>query len=373
MLQEKIHLEPARPVTANPLELAVIIPTFNEATSVSPLLARLAVALAGIHWEAIFVDDNSPDGTADLVRSLGRTDLRVRVIQRIGRRGRSTAVIEGMLATSAPILAVIDGPMQHDERILPQLYDAVRTGRCDVAVGSRLCEGGSVASAAGDGGFVPQLVGRLGQLVVKTSVSDPMSGLFCVARAPLMAALPSMSGDGFKVLLDILASSPQPLRVAEIVHEFRSGERAATDAMLGVEYIMLLADKLVGWLIPLRLLSFIAVGGTGVFVHLAVLGTALYVGAQFLLAQFAAVMVAMTFNFFLHNVVTYRDRRLHGWQILTGLLSFYAVCMVGALANIGIGTWFSAYDDRWWLAGMAGVVVGAVWNFAATSFVTWRK
>ena len=234
MLLEKLELGSARPVTAKPLELAVIIPTFNELANVAPLLEKLTLALAGIHWEAIFVDDNSPDGTAGLVREIARTNLNVRIVQRIGRRGLSTAVVEGMLATSAPVVAVIDGDMQHDERILPQLYDAVRLGQADIAVGTRYSSGGGMGDWSRERQRISQIATQLGQAILGTTVSDPMSGFFAVSRTAFMAALPKMSGVGFKVLLDLLSSSPTALRVAEVPYRFRTREAGESklDAMV---------------------------------------------------------------------------------------------------------------------------------------------
>jgi dolichol-phosphate mannosyltransferase len=202
-----------------------------------------------------------------------------------------------------------------------------------------------------------------------------MSGFFVVRRETLMAAMPRLSGVGFKILLDIVASLPTPPRVAEVPYVFRTrhaGESKA-DTMIAAEYLTLLIDKLVGRYIPTRLVSFLAVGALGVGVHLTVLGSLLALGAQFLTGQLAAVATAIAFNFFLNNLFTYRDRRLHGWKIVTGLLSFYLISSIGAVANIGIGSWVHQMDSRWWLAGLAGVVIGAVWNFAASSFLTWRK
>jgi dolichol-phosphate mannosyltransferase len=357
------------------LELAIIIPTFNEVKNVEPLLERLSLALAGINWEAVFVDDNSPDGTADLVRFIGITNRNVRVVHRIGRRGLSTAVIEGMLATSAPVLAVIDGDMQHDEAILPQLFQKVASGAADLAIGTRYSDGGSVGEWDESRHRASQFATQLGQWALKTDMSDPMSGFFAISRQSLMATLPKLSGVGFKILLDIACSSPTPLRIAEIPYCFRVREAGESKigARVAVEYLALLADKTIGRLIPLRLFSFLIVGGLGVGVHLSMLGAALALGFSFLSAQISAVMTAMTFNFFLNNLFTYRDRQLRGWKIVTGLASFYAVCSIGAVANIGIGTWVSAQHEVWWLAGLAGVAVGVVWNFAASSFVTWRK
>jgi dolichol-phosphate mannosyltransferase len=376
MRHEVITSSALRVVEADqPLGLAVIIPTFNESANVRPLLDKLSRALVGINWEAVFVDDNSPDGTADLVRQIGLTNRNVRVVHRIGRRGLSSAVIEGMLATSAPVLAVIDGDMQHDETILPQLMAKITKGEADVAIGTRYSAGGSVGEWDQSRQRISQFATQLGQWALKTTVSDPMSGFFVLARPTLMAAMPKLSGVGFKILLDIISSSPTPLRVAEVPYRFRVREAGESKigALVAMEYGSLLLDKTIGRYVPVRLINFLAVGGMGVVVHLAMLGTMLSAGLSFMYANVMAVMLAMTFNFFLNNVFTYRDRQLKGWKMLQGLLTFYAVCSIGGIANVGIGTWVNAQEARWWLAGMAGVVIGAVWNFAASSFVTWKK
>lgn len=375
MRQDFIAVDAGLAVDHGPLELAVIIPTFNESANVERLLGRLAIVLAGICWEAVFVDDNSPDGTAEVVRQIALDNRRVRVVHRIGRRGLSSAVIEGMLATAAPVLAVIDGDMQHDETVLPQLFAKVRSGEADIAIGTRYGEGGSVGSWDTGRVRISRIATRIGQMVTKTPLTDPMSGFFAVSRETLMAAIPKLSAVGFKVLLDIVASLPAAPRIAEISYTFRvrdAGESKAS-ARVAAEYLALLADKTIGRFVPIRLLSFLLIGGMGVVVHLTALGSALWVGATFLTAQIGAVVVAMSFNFFLNNAFTYHDRQLRGWKMLAGLLSFYAVCSVGALANIGIGTWVNGQHERWWVAGLAGVAIGAIWNFAASAFVTWRK
>ena len=375
MRQEIIDTRRAWAVAERPLELAVIIPTFNESFNVQRLLERLSIALAGISWEAVFVDDNSPDGTSDTVRRIALENRHVRIVQRIGRRGLSSAVVEGMLASAAPVLAVIDGDLQHDEAILPQLFEQIRSGAADVAVGTRYADGGGTGDWDSGRLRMSRWATRIGKLALGTELSDPMSGFFVLSRTTLMAALPRMSGVGFKILLDIVASLPTAPKISEIPYHFRSREvgESKAGALVAVEYLALITDKTIGRFIPIRLLSFLAIGSLGVGVHLSVLGTLLAAGSSFLNAEIAAVFVAMTFNFFLNNIFTYRDRQLRGWKMLRGLLSFYAVCGFGGLANIGIGTYLNGQDSSWWLAGLAGVVVGAIWNFAASSFITWRK
>ncbi|WP_447932879.1 glycosyltransferase [Sphingopyxis fribergensis] len=362
------------PVDTLPLEVAVVVPTLNEAANVEKLIEKLSVVLAGRGWEVVFVDDNSPDGTSELVRRIGRKLRHVRIVQRVGRRGLSSAVVEGILATAAPVIAVMDGDLQHSEDALPRLIDAI-AGGADIAVGTRYVAGGGIGEWDKDRARMSRLATRAGQVALGTEVSDPMSGFFAVRRDAFERALPRLSAIGFKILIDILASSPAPLKVAEIPYQFRI--REAGESKIGArviaEYAELIADKTIGRFVPVRLLKFLMVGGLGVFVHLAVLRTILGTGSAFITAQTAAVMTAIAFNFFLNNSFTYADRKLKGWRLIGGLASFYAISALGAVANIGIGTWMAGHDERWWVAGVAGVLVGAIWNFAMSSALTWRK
>lgn len=362
-------------IDALPLDVAVVVPTLNEAANVEKLIAKLSVVLAGRGWEVLFVDDNSADGTSELVRRIARESRHVRIVQRVGRRGLSSAVVEGILATAAPIVAVMDGDLQHSEETLPRLIDAIADGAADIAVGTRYVAGGGIGDWDRYRARMSRLATRAGQIALGTDVSDPMSGFFAVRRDAFERALPRLSAVGFKILLDILASSPVPLKVAEIPYQFRT--REAGESKLGVrviaEYAELIADKTIGRVVPVRLIKFLMVGGLGVFVHLAVLRMILGAGSAFFTAQTAAVMTAIAFNFFLNNSFTYADRKLRGWRLFGGLASFYAISALGAVANIGIGTWMAGQDERWWVAGVAGVVVGAIWNFAMSSALTWRK
>ncbi|KTE19353.1 dolichol monophosphate mannose synthase [Sphingopyxis sp. H050] len=375
MRHDRFLADPILPVDTLPLEVAVVVPTLNEAANVEKLIERLSVVLAGRGWEVVFVDDNSPDGTSDLVRRIGRSSRHVRVVQRVGRRGLSSAVIEGILATAAPVIAVMDGDLQHSEDALPRLIDAIEKDGAEIAVGTRYVDGGGTGDWDRGRVRMSRLATRAGQIALRTDVSDPMSGFFAVRRDAFERALPRLSAIGFKILLDILASSPTALKVAEVPYTFRT--REAGESKIGVrviaEYAELIADKTIGRFIPVRLLKFLMVGGLGVFVHLAVLRALLGLGDSFLTAQTGAVIVAIAFNFFLNNSFTYADRKLQGWRVLGGLASFYAISALGAVANIGIGTWMAGHDERWWVAGVAGVLVGAIWNFAMSSALTWRK
>jgi dolichol-phosphate mannosyltransferase len=356
-------------------EFAVIVPTFNEAANVAGIVDALDVALAGIRAEIVFVDDWSQDGTAARITEIANTRPDVRVIRRFDRRGLSGAVIEGMMATSAPIVAVIDGDGQHDERLLPRLFDLVRSERADVAIGSRYCEEGSTGAWDERRLAYSRAATRLSRLVLRGPVSDPMSGFFAIRRETVEALLPRLSGRGFKILFDLLSSSPEPLRTVELPFHFR--ERTAGESKLGtgivLDYLVMIADRLIRRHVPSRFVMFALVGTLGLGVHLGVLRALLGLGTGFDVAQGGAVLTAIAFNFLINNSFTFRDRKLRGMRLLAGLASFYAVCGLGALANIGTGAVLFAGHHTWWVSGVAGAVVGSLWNFAAATLVTWRK
>jgi dolichol-phosphate mannosyltransferase len=357
-------------------ELAVVVPTFNERDNVSEVVSRLEDCLRGEAWEVIFVDDDSSDGTAARVREIARQNPRVRCLQRIGRRGLSSACVEGMLASSSPYLAVMDGDGQHDETVLPRMLELLKAGRVDVVVGSRYTDGGGIGSWNASRAQMSRFATRLSRAVIKHDLSDPMSGFFALRREVLELSVRNLSSIGFKILLDVIASSPAPLRVQEVPYQFRNrhaGEsKLDSQAMWG--YAMLLADKLIGGAVPVRFVAFALVGGVGVFVHFAVL-TALFraMSLPFTASQTGAALAAMTTNFILNNALTYRDMRLKGWRWVKGLISFMLTCSLGALSNIGVAAYLFKQHTLWALSALTGIVVGAVWNYAMTATFTWAK
>ena len=361
------------------LELAVVIPTFNERANAPVLIEKLGEALAGRNWEAIFVDDNSPDGTADAVRELARTDPRVRVIQRIGRRGLSTACIEGMCATAAPLVAVIDGDLQHDETLLPKMLDALLADtQLDVVVGSRFVEGGGTGEWDRDRVAKSEFATRLSRRVLKADLTDPMSGFFMIRTGIVRDLVPRLSGIGFKILLDIMTASPRPLAYRELPYVFRTralGE-SKLDYVVALEYLIALYDRMFGKFVPVRFAMFSAIGTLGAGVHFTVLWALFRVAdLPFVTGTIFATAVAMTFNFFLNNALTYREQRLKGLRALFGgWVSFCLVCAVGAAANVGVASFLHDVEHGdWRLSALSGIAVAAVWNYALSSRFTWGR
>jgi len=358
------------------VELSVIVPTFNEASNVAEMVRRLETCLAGIAWEVIFVDDNSPDSTAEVVRGIAAQHPQVRCLQRLGRRGLSSACIEGFLSSSAAYVAVIDGDGQHDETILPDMLRALRGGALDIVVGSRYVSGGGIGNWQEKRASMSRFATKLSRLVLRGDLADPMSGFFMFNRTAMSDIFPRLSGIGFKILVDLFASASRPLRFLELPYGFR--ERHAGESKLDNQavwdFLMLIADKKVGHVVPVRFVTFTLVGGLGIPVHLLVMSLAFAMfDASFIVAQTVAALAAMTTNFFLNNVLTYRDRQLRGWGLLRGWFSFVLACSVGAVANIGISSFMYDMKFQWVVSAVAGILIGAVWNYAVTALYTWRR
>lgn len=357
-------------------QTAIVVPTFNEASNVEPLVEAISDAMGSVSWELIFVDDNSPDGTAQRVRELAKRDSRVRLVHRVGRRGLSTACIEGIMASTADYCVVMDADFQHDEAIIPQLLDALKTGHVDLAIGSRYASGGGFGEWSQSRLTISRLATWMAQKLTGTKISDPMSGFFAVRRDVFLRSLPGMSSIGFKVLLDIAASAPTTLTIAEVPYVFRLRTRGESklDSLVLWEYFQLLIDKTIGRWIPTRFVSFAIIGAFGVIVHFLVL-TFLFgvIDIGFMTSQAIATAVTISNNFFLNNQLTYSDRRLRGFSLLKGWISFNLVCAVGGFANVGVADWLFERPIGWIWSAFAGIAVSVVWNYAMSNIFTWRK
>ncbi|MGZ3172344.1 MAG: glycosyltransferase [Croceibacterium sp.] len=374
------HMQIAEAVDAasKPLELAIVLPTLNEKANVAPMVARIEQALGASGWEAVFVDDNSRDGTADVVREIAKTDPRVRVIQRIGRRGLASAAIEGMCATAAPYVAVMDADHQHDPALLLDMLAAVKSGEYDLAYASRFAEGASAEGLSSKGREKgSRLANSLARKLTGSELSDAMSGFFLLRSEQLRSQADRLSGIGFKIMLDILATAEPTLRVKEFPLKFaqRASGESKLDHGVVLDFLAGLYERWLGRFIPTRFALFGTVGALGVVVHMAVL-TPLYklLHVPFTASQATAAIVAMTFNFWLNNLLTYRDQKLVGARgLFFGWAKFCAACAIGAFANVAVAAMLNGNGVHWYAAAIIGVTVASVWNYALSSKFVWGR
>ena len=350
----------------------MVAPTFNERDNVAKLVERLDAVLVGVRWEAIFVDDDSPDGTASAVKAIAATDQRIKCLRRVGRRGLAGAVIEGALASAAPFVAVIDADLQHDETLLPRMLAALRAGEADLVVGSRYLDAaGLQAGLSPVRKWGSGLATAIGRRALKSEVSDPVSGFFMVRREAFDRVAERLEPAGFKILFDLIASQPAPLRIKELAYAFqaRTAGESKLDGRVVLEYLGLVAAKLSGDLIKPRMVFFALVGLSGVVVHMSVL--ALVHDLRFWVAQAVAAITAMTSNYLINNAVTYRDRRLERWALVTGYLRFLARGSISLAANVAVAAELHVHGLPWPLAGLSGAVCGAVLNYVSTFVGVW--
>jgi dolichol-phosphate mannosyltransferase len=365
-----------------PTELSVIVPTFNERENIAAIVEKLDRVLGALQWEVIFVDDASPDRTADAVRALARTDRRVRLISRHNRRGLASAVVEGGLAAAGDIVAVMDGDLQHDENVLPELYRLVAFGEADIASASRFLDDHAREGLGTDSRLRISNNGiALANRFFDLQLTDPLTGFFAIRREALERAVPNLSGLGFKILLDLVtAIEPRP-RVSEVPFHFR--QRAAGESKLDrrvmYDFLLFFLEKWIGRFAPIpgTWLSIALVSTLGVLVHLAVVIPAVSVlEAPFAPAQLLAAVVSMFATFSANNLISHRDSTLKGRRFWTGFAVFSLLCGVGIFANVGVAALIHSDFSRmiYVVPATAGALISVVWNFAASkAFARWKK
>jgi len=355
--------------------VSIIIPVFNEAANVEPMVAAIDEAMVDDDWEILFVDDDSPDGTADKVTEVARRDARVRLVLRVSDRGLAKACIQGMLSSTADYLCVIDGDGQHDPKTIARLLAPLQTGEADIVSGARdLNDGGALEGLSSGRRKLSQVGNALCNFAMGREVTDPLTGLFAIRRDAFLRVARRLSDSGFKLLFDILASD-HALRHREVGFTFRSrmhGE-SKLDMLNLWQFFVLLIEKLSRGIVSARFVSFILVGGSGVAVHFAVFLPALAAGISFPVAQTMAAVIAMTSNFLLNNQLTFRDRRLSGFDIVRGWFLFLIISSVGLVANVAVASLtFQQFQGFALLASMTGVIMDAIWKFVVSGQLVWR-
>lgn len=355
--------------------VSVIVPTFNEAGNVARLHDDLDAALAGLAWELVVVDDDSPDGTADAVRRLADGHGNVRCVQRVQERGLASAVHWGVQAAHGEIVVVMDGDGQHEPALIPAMVEALAAG-ADIASGSRFLGNGAAEGLASRRRLALSERGnRLTNLMLGHDLTDPLTGFFATSRRLFLDSIPRLQADGFKVFFD-LAWHNRRAAIRELPFDFR--RRRHGDSKLGFYVAWLLACDIVAklslGLLPPRLVSFVGVGLVGSIFHFSVLYTVLAAGAAFWVAQAVATVVALVFNFSINNVLTYSDQRLRGATFWKGLLLYSLIASVGIVANVSTAQLaYVRLNGHAFLASTTGLVIDVIWRFVVSNRLVWGR
>jgi len=362
-------------------QLTVVIPTYNERGNVAEIVSRLDRSLQAIRWEVIFVDDCSRDGTGDVVREIATRDPRVRLILRHNRRGLSSAVVEGALAASAELVAVMDGDLQHDESVLPQLYTTVARGDGEIASASRfLAPGGADGLSSETRHRISNTGIKLANTLFGLQLTDPLTGFFVVRRDVVINALPKLSEVGFKILLDLIATAKPRPKIVEVPFQFRERKHGESklDNRVMYDFFLFFIEKKIAPILPLpaRFISFGLINSFGILINLAVLTLTMNaLGATFQNATLAATVIAMIFNYWANNALTYRDRRLKGFRFYFGFVVFAGLSSVGVIANVGVASMLHAqYQSLFYLVpAVLGALLTVVWNYVVTLAFVWGQ
>ncbi len=361
--------------------LSLILPTFNEAKNLPELLPKLEETLAGIVHEIIIVDDDSPDRTWEVAHEISEQREDVHVIRRVGRRGLSSAVVEGFLAAKGDVLAVMDADGQHDLTVLPTLYNTVKSG-ANITIGSRYVSGGSVGEWDERRHLLSRIATGLAVRLCKVNVRDPMSGFFALDRETFESTLPRLNPKGFKILLDFLVHVPKGTTAAEVPFTFgkRLHGKSKLSAAVQIAFLEYLYDVTFGRFIPLTFIKYCIVGSLGVIVHVVMyeLVSLSFREAEalslfgFSLSVLAAIETAIIFNFLLNNVWTFAHVKLRGLPALFGFVKFNLACAIGALANLATAAFLFTHGSAELLSVIAGALVGTCWNYTVNRLMTWR-
>jgi dolichol-phosphate mannosyltransferase len=360
-------------------ELTIIIPTFNECDNVEELILKLSIVLRDINYEVIFVDDDSPDKTYLKLREISINNPNIRFIHRIGRRGLSSACVEGMLSTSAPFFLIMDADMQHDESIIVKMYNFVKNHNYDVAIGSRYIDTGKILNWNKDRIIMSELATKLSSFIFKQKIKDPLSGFFMLKREVFDNSFRKLSNIGFKILLDILTVQNTELKIIEVPYTFKARKfgESKLDNVIIWQFVILLIDKKFGKWMSLNFIQFSIVGFFGLFIHLGTLYLLHSTSTiSFINAQIISTFIAITFNYVANNSLTYSNLKLRGLNFLKGWVLFNCICGFGALANFALSDYLyelhSFAQVNWLMPAVAGILIASVWNYSTSTFFIWE-
>ena len=362
------------------INLSVILPTFNERNNILSLLDELLKLSESYEIELIVVDDSSTDGTSSSVRELAQADRRIRLINRLGRAGLSSAIKEGCLCATGEVLAIMDTDGQHEVRSVANGLKKLIEDKLDFVTGSRFLEESSIkglSDARKGGSNVANTLARFSLPNRYSHLTDFMSGCMILDRQSCISFIERIDVNGFKFFYELLAVSKGKLKGEEIELIFQPRQYGSSKLDIAIvwDFLVSLVHTCLQRSIPRKAISFAFVGSTGVFVQFFVIYSLIwFVGIDFEKALPFAVVIAASSNFLINNALTFRSNRLRNRALIIGLFKFLIVSSLPILANVGLATTFFTYvSPNTLLSQIAGIIVVYIWNYAASSRLVWNN
>lgn len=356
-------------------EISIIIPTYNEVKNIPILIALLREHLHGLSWQAIIVDDDSPDGTYQIAKEISEKDKRISCIRRINERGLSSACIEGMTASKAKYLAVIDADLQHPVETLPKMLTEIKDMRADILVGTRYKYGQISSDWPFHRRIISKVATNLSKLILsKKTVTDPMSGYFLITKELFEQVRPKLSGVGFKILFDILTVAPSSVKISEYPIKFgiREHGESKLNSLVAWQFFMSIAQRMTLGAISISALSYFSVGTLGVLLHFIIFYFLfILLRIPFEISQFFSSAFSMLGNFLLNNTLTFRPIVLVR-QKFTGYFKYATICLLGACLNTFIAAQCFTIGVQPYLSAGIGILAVAFWNYLLSKKIVWR-
>ncbi|MEM0020842.1 MAG: glycosyltransferase family 2 protein [Fervidicoccaceae archaeon] len=355
-------------------KISIVIPTYNEAGNMLPLLSRIKQALGEENYEVIIVDDNSPDGTANRAieasSELNMSD-RVKVIVREKERGLSTAVIRGIESSSGDIVVVMDADLQHPPEDIKRIIHPIVSGKAEVSIGVRKGKGYRGLS------FFRKIISRGASLVSKLllpqtrNITDPMSGFFAFRRDVFLRTKGSLNPRGFKIMLELIVKGKVPdNKIAEVEYTFEKRQwgksKLNSREMLNFVWHLLVLNEF-------RILKFMLVGVSGIFVNEGVLWLAYY-REKILLEISAALGIESSIisNFILNSLLTFGKRK--GGSIAEKLAKYHISTALGVSINyFTLLLLTRLFGIEPLLSNLIGIIFGFLANYALSEHFVWKE
>ena len=360
--------------------ISIIIPTFNEVKNIKDLIVHLMLLLINFDYEIIVVDDDSPDGTAEEINQLMKTNKKIHLINRIGRSGLSSAIKEGLIFAKGEYSVVLDGDGQHDPNCVLEMIGEIKKSKFDIIVGSRFLKKSKLTGLSEERSLSSKLANKIARISLPkkySNLTDYLSGCFCLKNKKTNNLVRRIEINGFKFLYELLAISKGNLLIKEIPLFFKERNYGQSKLDLAVvwDFLISILHNFGFRILPRRAISFGLVGISGVFVQLLItLILTKIILLDFKSALPFSVVCAASSNFLINNMLTFRTNRLRNFALIRGLLKFLLVASLPVIANVGIASAVYLYiSTDTLIAQLAGIAIVYAWNYLASSLFVWNN